>query len=475
LRVALGYSAAAAKLGEAKPVIWDYDLLVNGHVLITGKSGTGKTHLLCRMLNQLHRQSNGELRAHVIDVHGDIDVPASTVKFSEGTGFGFNPLEINADHDFGGVRKRIQYFISTLSRSGRMLGSKQEATLRALLNDLYAAAGFYADQPLSWACTGIHKDEPKRQPTLEDAVLFATQKAKALYLGADTNAIGALEQVSKAIRSLRRKQQQLGGMPAHEVEAAMSKIDSLRDEASTAYAKAMETMETGHELDDLMRYDSKDVLKGVMERLENLVAAGVFKSEPPPFDPGMPIWRYDIRALAPDEKKMFVAFLLEKLFTQAVQRGSTTDLREVIVIDEAHLFIDEEPDNAINVIAKEARKFGVGLFCASQSPTHFSEDFLSGVATKVLLGLDELFWDQAVRKMQVEKRALEWVKPQRCFIAQLATKATMRSEFQWIVSKDVLERGMNLAPTSEVERDEARGEGDGPGLDRLDRPAVLTT
>lgn len=48
-------------------------------------------------------------------------------------------------------------------------------------------------------------------------------------------------------------------------------------------------------------------------------------------------------------------------------------------------------DNIINIISKEARKFGLGLICASQSPTHFSEDFISNVGTKIILGLDQMF------------------------------------------------------------------------------------
>lgn len=123
------------------------------------------------------------------------------------------------------------------------------------------------------------------------------------------------------------------------------------------------------ELTDIIKYDSREVMKSVVERLENLNAIGIFKDLPPPFDPNLNIWRYDIKALSMDEKKLFVSFVLESIFYHAMQRGLQEDIVEVIVLDEAHNFLSDYLENITNVIAKEARKFGLAMFCASQSPT----------------------------------------------------------------------------------------------------------
>jgi DNA helicase HerA-like ATPase len=40
------------------------------------------------------------------------------------------------------------------------------------------------------------------------------------------------------------------------------------------------------------------------------------------------------------------------------------------------------------LMAKEGRKFGLDLICASQSPGHFSDDFVSNAGTKIILGID---------------------------------------------------------------------------------------
>jgi DNA helicase HerA-like ATPase len=186
------------------------------------------------------------------------------------------------------------------------------------------------------------------------------------------------------------------------------------------------------ELIDLIKYDSIDSIKSVVDRLGNLVSCGIFKNKEPIFDPNSDIWRYDIRALTNlDEKKLFVYCLLEEIFLQRVQGGQQDDVVEMIFLDEANLFFNDEADNIINIISKEARKFGLGLCCASQSPTHFSEDFISNVGTKIILGLDQMFWDGSVRKLKIEQQALEWIVPHQKMVVQINNKAELKNRFIW--------------------------------------------
>lgn len=434
MQIVMGMNSIALNQGRREPVVWDTAKLINGHVLIMGKSGTGKTFTLKKMLTQMSQQAR--LRVHVMDVHGDIDLEgASTVKFSEATPYGYNPLTINPDPDFGGVRKRIQSFIAALNRTGYRLGSKQEAVLRNILNDLYAANGFYDDKPSSWALNdGVERQWPKKFPSMEDAVKFASAKLKAMFLGTSSECVEALLKVNRKQSQFHAKVKKVtrGALKAEDLEIAKKELDVIKDEAAALYREHMEAMATGHELEDLIKYDSKDVMKSVVDRLENLHNIGIFRPQRPPFDPQNPIWRYDIKALAPDEKKLFVSFILEAIFLRSAQRGVQKDLVELIVLDEAHLFLTDDSDNPINIIAKEARKFGLGLFCASQSPTHFSDDFLSNVSTKVILGIDQMFWDGSVRKLKVEQKDLEWIVPQERMVMQMNNRGQTRSDFTWV-------------------------------------------
>jgi hypothetical protein len=106
---------------------------------------------------------------------------------------------------------------------------------------------------------------------------------------------------------------------------------------------------------------------------------------------------------------------------------------EMVFLDEANLFFTDDADNIINIISKEARKFGLGLCCASQSPTHFSEDFISNVGTKIILGLDQMFWDGSVRKLKIEQQALEWIVPHQKMVVQINNKAELKNRFIWVL------------------------------------------
>ena len=425
------------ELKKNTPVEWDSKRVLNGHMLIMGKSGTGKTYNLRKILRQMLKQSEpGMLRAHIFDVHGDIEIPgASSVKFSSSTPYGFNPLWLNPDPDFGGVRRRIQSFIAALNRTSRKLGTKQESCLRNLLNDLFEANSFKENDINSWKINdGIQRKYPKKNPTLEDAHRFAKYKLKAMYIGGNTDAIRLLEEVNKKSMSLYSKQRQaLRNGNALQEESMQADLDKLKKECTDKYTEYVMSINTGMEFEDLLKYDSRDVLKSVVERLENLNAIGIFKNQIPPFDVDSSLWRYDVKALSMDEKKLFIEFRLEELFYQALQRGVVNEIRDVIIIDEAHNFFSDDEDNILNTIAKEGRKFGISLICASQAPTHFSDDFLSNVGTKIILGIDQMFWDSSMRKLKIDMSIMENIVSQKIMAAMINNKGETRSAFQLVL------------------------------------------
>lgn len=50
--------------------------------------------------------TNMDEQVDIFDYHGDIEIPgAETVLFSEATRYGFNPLVLNTDPHYGGVRR----------------------------------------------------------------------------------------------------------------------------------------------------------------------------------------------------------------------------------------------------------------------------------------------------------------------------------------------------------------------------------
>lgn len=430
--VDFGLDASSLKARQAHPIRWSTEGTVNPHVFFAGMSGSGKSYELRAFVRRLLESAgNAAPRIHVFDVHGDLDMPgSSTVNFTEQSEYGLNPLVVQADPDFGGVRKRIQSLMSILNKTSRSLGPKQEAVLRHLLVDLYAANGFFVDSPRSWPLDdGVQRRYPKKYPTFEDAFKFAYAKLKAMYLGGASNAVvAALEATEKAGTALRKRARQ---KIATEEDA--QKLQTAKENAVECFEEYVAAIETGYELDEAMKYDSRDVLKSVVDRLENLRATGLLKGRAPPFDRAAPVWRRKINALSMDERKLFTLLDLEEIFFRAVQRGPTDQLLDVIVLDEAHIFMDDDPDNITAKIVREARKFGVAMVCASQNPTDIPEEMFASIGCKVLLALDELYWDSVSRKLGIEREALKWVRAHRSALIQVKRKGENSNAYAYTV------------------------------------------
>lgn len=412
---------------QGRNVVWHAQDLVNPHILLLGSSGVGKSYQIRNWCKQL--VATGVRRIHVFDAHGDLDLQnASDVSFSQSSGYGLNPLTVSPDPDYGGPRRRINFVVSMLGAAGRKLGPKQEAVLRTLLTDIYAANGFYEDRPGTWA---IPEGSSKRkQPSFIDVTRFGRAKLTSLYTGANSRAVAALEAVNREATRMVSAARKAGSEPTTEAKEA---LERLKTKATSTYADYVSTITTGRELQEVLKYNSRDVLASVIERLENLHASGVFSPNPGPFRPGTPVWRYDLRTLQEETKRLFVNFRLQQLLERARQRGMVSEVVEYAVVDEAHMLASaDDPEHPLNCIAREARKFGLGLLCASQSAEHFSIDFMANMATKVLLGLDTVYWPDAQRRLRVDATQLGAIRAKRSCLVQMRTAGAASSGFQLV-------------------------------------------
>jgi DNA helicase HerA-like ATPase len=211
-----------------------------------------------------------------------------------------------------------------------------------------------------------------------------------------------------------------------------SELQEARAKAITAYTAAVNSIATGRELDDLLKYDSLETVKSVLDRLENIYAQGVFGSVPPPLDPKAKIHRYVLSTLHDDAQKLLVDTRAEAIFADAMQRGEQREVRDVLVVDEAAAFICSDTDHILNRIAKEGRKFGVMLLLASQGPGHFTDDLISAAGTKVMLGFDRNQWRDAHRMLGMSNEALEWIIPRRRGVLSMKVAGELHSGTQWV-------------------------------------------
>jgi hypothetical protein len=490
ISIIFGLNERELQQGRQEPVCWTENLAINAHMLIAGKSGSGKTFNLRRIVGQISAKKPKGVRVHAFDVAGDLRFQnESVVKFSESTHYGINPLSISPDPHFGGVRKRVMGFIDMVSDSSRELGPRQTAALRSILYDLYDLHGFKVKDPNTWLVDPSEatpanmlanrvyldipfdeKDEAKecarreglslvfdkelkcwhcnshtgslarwapkmfgrRAPTLQDAARFAANRMRAMAAGGGSRTMRLLEEHNRRVALWVNKAKKLGAEGSEGIDELRGQVQESAIELVDSFADYVRNIETGRELETLIRYDSVETVRSLVDRLETMVSTGIFKDVEPPFDPAMAVWRYDIAPLSVTEQRLFVWTRLTQIFESALERGpvaGASEMREVIVLDEAHLFFNEREGNILDRISKEARKFGVALICASQSPSHFSEDFFSNVGTKILLGIDSSHYDQTMRKMKIERKILDAVVMGKIAAVQVASRDVNHPQF----------------------------------------------
>ncbi|EHO4425331.1 DUF87 domain-containing protein [Salmonella enterica] len=429
----LGYDEFQLKKGQETPFIWNQGELANGHVGITGTSGSGKTYQIRRFLSAY--AADPDTQISIFDYHGDIDVPgASEVLFSESTRYGYNPFVVHPDPHYGGLRKAANHIIDIMS-SNRKLGEQQAAVLRQLVTDCYGVKWMTQDKPSSWVkrnaseteCEQLYSDRNWKAlgqcyPTLTDLERLIQKKLKMGLFGVDENnqanvALRAFESFMRSTRAFVKAKERHSKEDTEKTEQAVAKA---RETAIQEYEKALSETRTGSEMEEILKYDSVDTLKSLLIRLENVKALGLFNANEPPFTGR--IHRYNIKPLASSESelKMFIYSRMLAIFFQEMQKGESNGrVRHVIVLDEAKRFCDEDPSNPINIIANEARKFGIALVLASQSPTHFSADFINSAGTLLIQNMAPGDWTHAATKLQIEKSKLQYLKPQQTALLKL--------------------------------------------------------
>ncbi|KND62346.1 hypothetical protein BVER_01827 [Candidatus Burkholderia verschuerenii] len=451
MKIFLGYNDYLRKK-ESKdvPVYWDSETLINPHLILCGKSGTGKSYQLLRFIDEaLKTAGPGFERYHNLDVHGDLIVPGeSRVEFSRATRYGYNPLVLDPNPKSGGVDRQINFLISTINQTSRKLMDRQEACLRNILADVYAAYGIFEEEHDTWTREEMTEamraemwasrrwsDMQRYYPTLEDAIALAERKLKAMYGGLNMNeqgnrAVAALEEMNRAAAQMNRA-----------VTASNKKIDiedkeKAQKQFEVAKGKYLErvtdyvsSIETGREFDDLIKYDSKEVLKGVIDRLKNLKAVGIFNGNPPPFDESARVWSYDLTNLDEEDKFVFAKVRAQHIARRRKLLGVQSEIKEIIGLDEAPVVFDDNPDSIYNRIAKQLRKFGLGLWCVAQTPSDFPEGVITTVSTKILLGIDSYYWTASCKKLNIDESVLKFITPQRTIAVYMDKKGSMNSKF----------------------------------------------
>lgn len=435
---------------KEEAVVYDPSRLLNGHCVLAGMSGTGKTFQSVRMMDSA---SSSGIEIDVMDVHDELQVVhgSKAVMFSQATGYGYNPLVLVTDPHTGGVNRQADFIVSLVRQVTTQFGAKQEAALRNAIIDCYYSRGIYADNPRSWIKQQITESQRRQMiadrkwselrsyyPTLQDLLDFIDFKVKSLKIGGSNKVQALLESVEKAHTRLQKLLAKQGRTAQSTDMEEKSKLEGQVETATTKWREAMDeyiAAGPGRELQDMIKYDSADVLISVRQRLEILSAAGIFNANEPPFGESK-VRVYQLKSLSTPQQVLFVKLRLQAIFEKCKRAGATpsgTELRHVVFLDEAPKYFTEEDDDIINIISREGRKFGLGLWCAAQEPTSFPQAFITNCGAKILLGIDSSFWKGTVQKMRATEEGLKFIKPKEVIYLKLHTEGKADPPFVNVV------------------------------------------
>ncbi|MBD2771973.1 ATP-binding protein [Iningainema tapete] len=130
-------------------VIWIPSELPNGHIVLIGASGSGKTQTLKAIAYELPKLFS-QLRIILIDFHGDLELPQEAYyPLNMESPLGINPLTIDLDTKGGGPNLQA-IAVAAILKKALVLGANQEGLVISIINSCYKQAGIIQDDPTTW-------------------------------------------------------------------------------------------------------------------------------------------------------------------------------------------------------------------------------------------------------------------------------------------------------------------------------------
>jgi len=134
-------------LGDA--VYWNPTELRNGHTVILGTSGSGKTQTLKALAYELPRLFP-DIKIVIADFHGDLSLPDEICyPLDAKSSHGLNPLKVDLDEKGGGPDLQA-ISVAAILRKSLTMGANQEGLTIQALSKCYQKFGISQDNPKTW-------------------------------------------------------------------------------------------------------------------------------------------------------------------------------------------------------------------------------------------------------------------------------------------------------------------------------------
>jgi uncharacterized protein len=349
--------------------------LVSRHSCVVGSTGAGKSNLVAVVLDALADDDLPRARCLVIDAHGE---------YASALGDKAHVISAGIEASDDAARLRVPYWALPFEELFAMVMGQMQPQVLQYIRDRVAemkreAAAQLPDPP------------PEQTITADSPVPFSIRR---LWF--------ELELEQRATYTEAQKQDESTRLDP-EVEGSAKELRPPRFPAPTSYNSApyaARGIKCAAQLDLLhsrledqrfsFMFDPDDPLHPdldgkVGEDLDSLLAEWVGNEKP--------VTILDVSGLPPEVLATVVGTLLRVVYDAlfwAMELPVGGRLQPLLVlIDEAHRFLPKDADTpanrAVGRIAKEGRKYGVGLMVVSQRPSDIDAGVLSQCGTMIAL------------------------------------------------------------------------------------------
>lgn len=319
IRVPLGRAPAVDV--DQPPYSWEPGKEINGFMMVTGGSGSGKTEALKLIGGSLVRHG---IPVITIDFHGDVIFEGQNTLYGhapQSAGHGLNPLAIDPATLAGrGLEVKIASEVDRIGRATGRLGYKQASCLRKVITDLYREFGIGDHRYFGWraAC-----------PSLTDIFNRLNMACEEGMEGFD----------KQTLRECRAKVETLS------CNALFRQTCPLTVQGMLDWNMRLDCSQLGREARLLAAETVLDML------FETARAAGSIPVNP-----------------CSDSERYRVFVIIDEVKILSLGRGNNEDSRHIL-----------------NVLVTEGRKYGIGLILASQMMSHFGSEVHAMVSTRLAM------------------------------------------------------------------------------------------
>lgn len=411
----------------------DHSSCKNPHLLLTGQSGAGKSTLLKDVINYLGNKKNKIV--FVLDIHNGLEVENENyIQYTaRNTSVGINPFEFDYDVTNGGPEIRADILVQLFKKHFiPKAGPVQENVMRMLFVDSYKYKGIYDNDVKTWPLNEIddYSQDTSSNTTLPTMTDLEDVFQMVLNMVGGKGGVTYQTHIHMELNYYKTKIQEA---KSENVKAKYEKLLKQREEEVADYKKT----EDDEDLQDLVwfskynidfsKYSNRNVvstLNTIGVYIRTFSNMNIFNAKKPKFNKN--INRLDLSGFTNAGKPEFALFFFD-LFLQRVfgkcklkgeykdrpaeqrTRGAKCDV--FVVIDESRVVLPtgrdkDNPYHMLNKITAESRKYGLGLILGSQRITHYSDDILANIYTKILLQTDPSDIPTTNKKLKIQNKDL---------------------------------------------------------------------